>query len=241
MQVAFLGQATSVITPVLVALSGQVVPLAVWLACCCGVAGGILVATDTPAQHAAETHRQLVMLLTPDARTLLAPPHLLFPPEGVADMASGAVAHSASVAGLGLPESDSAGAETNLLGMLCVLGSCVFYSLATVRMGVHSLRFGAIDLSGGSALTFSGLALLWLLAEYLAPVPQHQSMLQKGGSDVLLGGHVTLAAQLSALMADRGAQVVCLWAGLGPGALSSVMQAVGQRRVPPAQAQVSLC
>lgn len=43
---------------------------------------------------------------------------------------------------------------------------------------------------------------------------------------------------LDGIMADPTVLAVLLWVGLGPGALAAFLQAVGQKSVPPAQAQV---
>ncbi|GFR42677.1 hypothetical protein Agub_g3488, partial [Astrephomene gubernaculifera] len=124
-----------------------------------------------------------------------------------------------AAAASGLPPALSA----ESMGANYVLASCVFYALGTVRMGVHSARFPPLALAAASAVAYAALAVLWLLAE-VAVSPS--------------GGRADYAAAAGLLLRDPAALALLLWAGAGPGALSSYLQALGQRIVPAAQAQM---
>ncbi|GFR41052.1 hypothetical protein Agub_g1695, partial [Astrephomene gubernaculifera] len=108
------------------------------------------------------------------------------------------------------------------LGAGYVLLSCVFWGMATVRLGAHSARFAPLHLAAAAAAAYAGLSLMWLLAEVTGSP-------SAGLADFL---------ELRLLLRNPRTAAALLWAGLGPGALSSYLQAVGQQTVPPAQAQV---
>ncbi|GLI69105.1 hypothetical protein VaNZ11_013652 [Volvox africanus] len=249
---AFLAQATSLLTPLLVWLSGGRVGVMVWIACFCGALGGAMVALDNvygaaaaaaAARLAASTSghgRRIHQLLTlpnnvPDLKTASS--------DGstagrsvVAAHAAGAVndltllSAEAAVAAAASPAALTGGRlqvegvllSRQAMGAAYVLMSCVFWGLGTVRLGVHSARFRPLQLAAAAAMCYAGLSLLWLFTEILgSPSAGLSDFLELG---LLLRNHVTAA--------------LLLWAGLGPGALSSYLQVLGQQTVPPAQAQV---
>ncbi|KAG2491048.1 hypothetical protein HYH03_010494 [Edaphochlamys debaryana] len=238
-KVAFLGQATSLMTPFLVALSGQRVAAAVWAACAAGAMGGALVALDgSSGGHAAAAVSAAAAAAASGAGGVVpaAPPAGALAGEhgggsramrletggaGAGAGAAGAGAGAAlagSMLHAGLPPALS----QESMGANYVLASCVFYALGTVRMGVHSGRFGPLELAAASALAYAGLSAVWLGAEVLG-TPS--------------GGRAD-ADEVWRLLGDPVALVLVLWAGFGPGALSSYLQVMGQKIVPAAQAQM---
>lgn len=181
----------------------------------------------------------------PDAGELLA----------AAGAAAGGVGGGEASAGDGagaaaavLPPALSPGA----LGAHYVLASCVFWALSTLRMGVHTQRFRPMRLAAATAAAYACLALAWLLAEVatestrtldeplLASVAAAgaEALDPAAGGPVALPRHLGALAVLQLLLGHAGTAAALLWTGLGPGALSSYLQALGQRTVPAAQAQM---
>mmetsp|Transcript_6337 Transcript_6337/g.14015 ORF Transcript_6337/g.14015 Transcript_6337/m.14015 type:complete len:546 (-) Transcript_6337:335-1972(-) len=116
-------------------------------------------------------------------------------------------------------------------GQMLVLASALSYSVVTVRLGVYCQSFRSHELATSTTCAQALLSLLWLLTVEVFGAA--------GGSVHRLSS--ALAAQVrqvQALAADHTALALLLWCGLGPGALASLLQAHGQRRVLPAQAQV---
>ncbi|GIL99653.1 hypothetical protein Vretimale_4767 [Volvox reticuliferus] len=253
---AFLAQATSLLTPLLVWLSGGRVGLIVWIACLFGALGGAMVALDnaygaaaaaaTAAGSAASTggghvrHIRHLLILLNNIPDLLASSNgssgdSISSPVAAAETAAGLVndrtALSAEVAvAAAVPAAVTDGRwqvegallSRQAMGAAYVLMSCVFWGLGTVRLGVHSARYRPLQLAAAAAMCYAGLSLLWLFAEIVgSPSAGLSDFLELG---LLLRNHVTAA--------------LLLWAGLGPGALSSYLQVLGQQTVPPAQAQV---
>ncbi|KXZ56827.1 hypothetical protein GPECTOR_1g746 [Gonium pectorale] len=251
---ASLAQATSLVTPAMVALSGGRVGLPVWAACCCGAAGSAMVALDSSVHAAATTAadadvvaaaagtgnghggghggvsggRGLLGLLeaavAAAADSAAAGTRMLLPGAHTASGGAAADAGAGSVGSVkgGGGGSSGGGLSVQTAGAVYVLLSCVFWGLGTVRLGVHSGRFPPLQLAAAAAAAYAGLALAWLSSEIIGSSASAQSDFLELG--VLLRNHVTTA--------------LLLWAGLGPGALSSYLQVLGQRTVPPAQAQV---
>ncbi|GIL52968.1 hypothetical protein Vafri_8694 [Volvox africanus] len=252
-KVAFLGQASSLITPVLVALSGQRVALVVWGACGLGVLGAALVALDGSTSRAAAV---AVAVAAANSGDVAAGGNGL-EAAGAAALGGltvatadggggsgggrgymggsramrlestgtdGGVAVEAQLPpGMGWSRSSLAPAlSAESMGANYVIASCLFYALGTVRLGVHSGRFAPLDLAAASALVYAVLAMIWLLVEVLG-TPNGAS------SDY---------AVALLLLRDNVTLTLLLWAGFGPGALSSYLQVLGQRIVPPAQAQM---
>ncbi|KAG2442627.1 hypothetical protein HXX76_002712 [Chlamydomonas incerta] len=248
---AFLMQATALITPLLVVAGGGRVGPLVWLACGAGAAGGAMVALDQVQQAGAaaaaaagggdgggsssssssgggsllaESVSLAATAGTDLARRLL--------PQAEAGLGAAAAAAAATAAGPTNIGSSITGSSTGsdgeaaltgqAMGVLYILASCLVWGMVTVRLGVHSARYPPLQLAAAAAITYAGLALLWLLAEIMSsPGAGLGDYLELG---LLLRNHTTAA--------------LLLWAGLGPGALSSYMQVLGQTIVPPAQAQV---
>ncbi|GIL83314.1 hypothetical protein Vretifemale_12150, partial [Volvox reticuliferus] len=259
-KVAFLGQASSLITPVLVALSGQRVALVVWGACGVGVLGAALVALDGSTARAAAVAVAALAANTGAVTAAengldaagaaglggLTPPLLLHGAAAAADGSSGgggrgyvgasramrletsgvdggAAVESLHSHSMGWSRSSLPPAlSMESMGANYVLASCLFYALGTVRLGVHSGRFPPLDLAAASALVYAVLAMVWLLVEVLGSP-------NGGTSDY---------AVAMLLLRDNATLGMLLWAGFGPGALSSYLQVLGQRVVPPAQAQM---
>ncbi|KAJ9533472.1 hypothetical protein QJQ45_026533 [Haematococcus lacustris] len=114
----------------------------------------------------------------------------------------------------------AAGSET--MGQIFVLVSAVFFALSTVRLGRYSSMFPPLQLS--TACTSGlGLGSLAWLAYSIFDAPD--------GWESELG-------MLNAMAQSPVALLTVIWVGLGPGALAAFLQAVGQKNVPPAQAQV---
>ncbi|GIL42805.1 hypothetical protein Vafri_179 [Volvox africanus] len=251
---AFLAQATSLLTPLLVWLSGGRVGVMVWLACFCGALGGAMVALDnvygaaaaaaagsaaSTGGHGRRIHELLTLL--DDAPGLMTASSDGSTAGCVTSSAAAAnaaglvndrtlLSAGAAVAAAASPAAMTGGRlqvegvllSRQAMGAAYVLMSCVFWGLGTVRLGVHSARFRPLQLAAAAAVCYAGLSLLWLFTEILgSPSAGLSDFLELG---LLFRNHVTAA--------------LLLWAGLGPGALSSYLQVLGQQTVPPAQAQV---
>jgi len=116
----------------------------------------------------------------------------------------------------------AAGAAGSLSGDGLVLLACGFYALATVRLTRYAQRFDPARLASArqaAMLLFSLGWYLWLRADVV---------LSDGILAALPGVGVISPPLVAAL----------LYIGLVPGAVAGLLQAVGQRRVPTAQAQV---
>ncbi|PNH11447.1 hypothetical protein TSOC_001723 [Tetrabaena socialis] len=182
-KVAFLGQATSLITPLLLALSGQRVAAVVWGACCAGALGGALVALDGTGRAAAAAAAVAAGAVVGGAGVgvgaggvglegAVAPPAV---PVGGGSRSMRLEVSSSSAAAAAALLSDSAAhlapaVSQESLGATYVLArwGCVFYALGTVRMGVHSGRFPPLQLAAAAGVAYAALSLVWLGWEMLA-------------------------------------------------------------------------
>ncbi len=86
-----------------------------------------------------------------------------------------------------------------------------------------------LELTTAGTAAYAAWAGLWLAAEALS----HAA----GGPAPEGPPQPPLAAQLGGLLAERRTAALLLYAGLGPGALSTYLQALGQRVTSPAKAQ----
>ncbi|EFJ52106.1 hypothetical protein VOLCADRAFT_86926 [Volvox carteri f. nagariensis] len=228
---AFLTQATSLLTPLLVWLSGGLVSMTVWIACCCGAMGGAMVALDnvygsTAAAAAANGARHARQLLGSvssaagnsfdlasgdDRRTLLS--------------ASGApVAAATSAAAAGAQwQVEGLWLTRQSMGAVYVLLSCVFWGMGTVRLGVHSARYPPLHLAAAAAVSYAGLSLLWLLWEVLG-----QQTVPPAQAQVLFSSTPLWSALLAQLLLPGEAMGPLAWLGgavmLGASLLASLWQ-----------------
>ncbi|KXZ51818.1 hypothetical protein GPECTOR_11g259 [Gonium pectorale] len=209
-KVAFLGQATSLITPLLVALSGQRVAAVVWGACCCGALGGALVALDGSPGSGSSSGSSLAAAAA--GGHLAGGGHAMAPP-----LLAAAAAAAAAAAGGGPGPGPAWGTSRSL-------------RLEGAEPLIPSAGAGA-----GAGAAGAHPALRAALAHSLPPAVSQESM---GVNYVLASSGASNAATLARLLRDNAAMALVLWAGLGPGALSSYLQVLGQRIVPAAQAQM---
>ncbi|KAG2499936.1 hypothetical protein HYH03_002223 [Edaphochlamys debaryana] len=234
---AFLAQATSLITPLLVCLSGARVGMWVWVACFFGSVGGAMVALD--AVHSGgsasdSAHSNSIVGAAPPAASPDAASGGYFgayPQIGpLVECADGSGAVAAASRGLAEAVAVASAAaasgggtvSTQTMGAVYMLLSCLFWGMGTVRLGVHSARFEPLQLASAAAGAYAGLSVLWVMAEALTSP-------EAGLADFI---------EVGVLVQNHAALALLLWAGLGPGALSNYLQTVGQRTVPPAQTQV---
>ena len=120
----------------------------------------------------------------------------------------------------------NAAEDTHLVGSdasgYILLGlSIISYSLWIVRLGRYSTQFSPLNLT----LTKNSFLSLYSLAFLLLPFP---------GSESIQG----LSREMAALFSSPEKCLIIGWLGLGPSALAGYLQAVGQKVVPAAQAQV---
>ncbi|GAQ81397.1 hypothetical protein KFL_000790220 [Klebsormidium nitens] len=121
-----------------------------------------------------------------------------------------------------LSSNESAGtAEGSVVGDAYLLASAFCYAMFTVRLGVHAQRLPALALTAAKMVVGVGLGLLWMGWDW--------------GSSLALGGppQPSWEGWDSPLLWG-----VILYSSLFPGALASLIMAVGQRTVPAAEAQI---
>ena len=103
-----------------------------------------------------------------------------------------------------------------LQGAAFLLSACLFYSLATVRLGLVAQKFSSVNLAAWKKLTLGGTSLLWFFS-----TPHEGS----GLLDWL--DHRSIPSIL-----------LILYSALGSGALGTFLQTRGQRSVSATRAQV---
>eukprot|EP00884_Botryococcus_braunii_P002767 jgi/Botrbrau1/12491/Bobra.0169s0038.1 len=119
------------------------------------------------------------------------------------------------------PASSSGSGASFIVGDGFVLASAAFYSMATVRLGVHARRLPSVQLAAYKSVTLAAISLLWLLSAVSTLSLEGQSLLS------LWPGYHNLPAW-----------ILLTYSAIGPGALAAVLQTFGQSHVPSAQAQV---
>eukprot|EP00892_Ulva_mutabilis_P008990 jgi/Ulvmu1/6463/UM003_0094.1 len=131
-----------------------------------------------------------------------------------------------------------------LLGKLAILGAACCYSLGTFRLGQNSPCFNSINLAAGKntvrAAATIAVAVPELAAAISTPHPAPGFVPTASAAPPLFDLSQS-AAVLSTLWPSAGsatAVALVAWAGLGPGALGSILQTYGQRSVSPPVAQV---
>ena len=112
-----------------------------------------------------------------------------------------------------------AGSDTS--GYILLALSVISYSLWIVRLGRYSSQFAPLELT----LTKNSFLSLYSLVFLLLPLPGSESF-------------PDLAKEVTALFTSPEKCLLIAWLGLGPSALAGYLQAVGQKAVPAAQAQV---
>ena len=100
------------------------------------------------------------------ARRLLSGEGALGTAAASATAASSAFGSSSS--GISSSAEAEAAVAGQAMGVLYILASCLVWGMVTVRLGVHSARFPPLQLAAAAAITYAGLALLWLLAEIMS-------------------------------------------------------------------------
>jgi drug/metabolite transporter (DMT)-like permease len=106
-------------------------------------------------------------------------------------------------------------------GYILLALSVFSYSLWIVRLGRYSSQFPPLELT----LTKNSFLSLYSLVFLLLPLPGAESIQQ-------------LSQEMTALFTSPEKCLLIAWLGLGPSALAGYLQAVGQKAVPAAQAQV---
>uniref|UniRef100_A0A061R8Z7 Drug metabolite transporter superfamily n=1 Tax=Tetraselmis sp. GSL018 TaxID=582737 RepID=A0A061R8Z7_9CHLO len=113
----------------------------------------------------------------------------------------------------------------SIFGDSCVLLSALFYACATVRLGMYACQFSAVRLAAAKTVMLCIISLLWLGAEVL--------------EGVFAGG--TILGSLASRWENYTDPTCWLWvvfSALGPGALATYLQTLGQSSVSPSQAQI---
>ncbi|KAG0594713.1 hypothetical protein M758_UG102300 [Ceratodon purpureus] len=115
----------------------------------------------------------------------------------------------------------SAGCQSALMGDLEVLAAAFFYAINTIRLGVHAKKMSALDLSTRVMVVSTVCTCVWAGYDY--------------ATATLDGRDGGLAWQGLTSPEVLGATI---FAALVPGTLAHLAQAVGQKTIPPSEAQV---
>lgn len=115
----------------------------------------------------------------------------------------------------------SVGCQSALIGDLQVLAAAFFFAINTIRLGVHAKKTSALELSTRVMVVSTAFSFVWAGYDYVTVTLE--------GRD---GG---LAWQG---LASPEVVSVTIFAALVPGTLAHLAQAVGQKTIPPSEAQV---
>lgn len=115
----------------------------------------------------------------------------------------------------------SSGCQSAIVGDLEVLAAAFFYAINTIRLGVHAKKMSALELSTRVMIVSSACTFGWAGYDY--------------ATATLDGRDGGLAWQGLTSPEVLGATI---FAALVPGTVAHLAQAVGQRTVPPSEAQV---
>lgn len=129
-------------------------------------------------------------------------------------------ATSGSISSL-LCSEGSVGCQSALIGDLQVLAAAFFFAINTIRLGVHAKKTSALELSTRVMVVSTAFSFVWAGYDYVTVTLE--------GRD---GG---LAWQG---LASPEVVSVTIFAALVPGTLAHLAQAVGQKTIPPSEAQV---
>eukprot|EP00873_Tetraselmis_striata_P026769 jgi/Tetstr1/447033/TSEL_034490.t1 len=124
----------------------------------------------------------------------------------------------------------AAGGADELQGLGLVMASCLFYSLAVVRLGTYAPRHNSIDLTAVKKITLSTASAVWFANGVHAIA---------GGAP--LGDGASWTAQLEALGVlgrPAASYALIVFSALGPGAGATFLQTRGQSALPATAAQV---
>lgn len=133
---------------------------------------------------------------------------------------------SLAAAGSGLGDMLAASPQ-EAQGLIFLVGSCVFYSFAVVRLGLYAPRFSPVSLTAVKKTTLALASITWFATTTL--------------SHSAAAGLPSLDSQLEALgVAGKsvGFWALVAYSALGPGAGATYLQTKGQAIVPATQAQV---
>ncbi len=210
---AFLNQATVLITPLLVHLSGEHVKRHEWLACGLGLAGSLLVAADglTRAGDAGGIHGAVAA----DQENPIGYLYVLISAVFFALSTVRLSRYSSSFPSLTLASSSTFG--LSFFSLVWVLAS---WQGTALESRPRIVRVSNLALEIGTLMPYALV-----------------TRLPSSGGDASTSFGQTVTS-LRHLFSDPVSLAVMLWVGLGPGALAAYLQASGQQQVPPAQAQV---
>eukprot|EP00899_Mesostigma_viride_P028004 jgi/Mesvir1/8389/Mv12634-RA.1 len=121
------------------------------------------------------------------------------------------------------------------LGDLAVLLGAVFYSLYTVRLGIHAGRLPATQLTAAKLICAAGIALALLVAQFASASWVGINAAEE--LPALSTGSIT-GLSLPSWASEPHVWLGILWLALGPTALADLLETRGQRLVSAPEAQI---